>query len=731
MKWQEVEVECRKIAESVWGQPANPERIAGVNCDAVVKFKNNFWILIEVSKQDDLAKLRDDISKLAVMRQSLMSNGTFSECYFITSGSHPSLVETGKSCNVEVHSLHSFASKFIGSERYLQERARSPFGSAVHPDTGDIDGNAYSSIDYVSTAGKNYSVSEVAMAISQGRKVILMGEFGTGKSRCLMEVFRNLSQDNPTFPPVAINLRDNWGYKKFHHIVGNHLESLGLGDFNQTLVRSLRRGNHSILLDGFDEIGSQSWSGDAKRLTEIRKRSLAGVRDLILGAPTSGILITGREHYFSSLDEMAECLGIDLGNALVLKCPEEFSEHQLQNYIKSNTSLGSVPEWMPRKPLICQLLARLPPNEVARLEQAANGELEFFQAVFDAICTRETKINPAIVKDTLKNILLELAQHTRRLPESDEIISTDEINQAFFSVTGYAPIDESSILLQRLPYLGRTGTGGSDRMFIDSYAKDGLRGIALSKSIQTSDKSIAHQKWQQPLHELGLRMLSMISGESQSFEKHARFCANHGNSQVSCDYIASKLLSAGDTCDLQGFEVNDGKISILSFADTEVKNLTVIGVEIGDLVIESFTSSSTKIQDCTIDVLKGVSSIDKLPDIFPGCVIAKVDATINSARISELKHSNPQKTLLALIKKLFFQPGAGRREEALLRGTERYWDRVAAEQTLRYMESNGIIFRAKGDHGTLYLPKRKHARRMANVMEMQSSSGDALWNLVS
>ena len=30
-------------------------------------------------------------------------------------------------------------------------------------------------------------------------------------------------------------------------------------------------------------------------------------------------------------------------------------------------------------------------------------------------------------------------------------------------------------------------------MFIDSYAKDGLRGIALSKSIQTSDKSIAHQ----------------------------------------------------------------------------------------------------------------------------------------------------------------------------------------------------------------------------------------------
>lgn len=731
MKWQEVEVEVRKIAESVWSVKAEPVRITGVKCDSILKIRKDYWILIEISKLDDLDKLREDIAKLSLIRIAQMANGIYCECYFVTSGKHTSIRESGADLNVEVHDLTSFASKFIGSNFYIQERHKLPFGSAVHPDTGEIDPNEYAQINYIDEHGRKYDVNDIASELKKGRLVSLIGEFGTGKSRCLMEIFRKIVESDPIFPPYAINLRDNWGYKKLHHIIANHLEGLGLGNYADNLIRSLRRGNHIMLLDGFDEIGSQSWSGDPKRLVEIRKRSLEGVRDLIAGCPVAGILITGREHYFADLKEMAECLGQPLSKILVLRCPEEFTEPELQHYLKRNTKLTSVPEWMPRKPLICQLLARLPAEEVKRIEDASDGELEFFETVFDAICQRETKINPAIYKETLKGILLLLAQQTRSLPKDDERISTNEINEAFFKITGYAPIDESAILLQRLPYLGRGGSGGSDRIFIDHYAKDGLRGIALSKSIQSADKSINQMKWLQPLGTLGLRMLARVAGVSTDTEKYSRLCMNHGNSQVACDYIAAKLLTAGVSCDFQGLSVSDGRIAILPFVDTVTKNLSISAVEIGETSIESAGFENVRIYACTIDAIHGVSSVDKLPDIFVECDITRLDRAITTARISELTHTNAQKTLLAIIKKLFFQPGAGRREEALLRGAERYWDIQAANKAIHFMETNGIILRTKGDYGNLFVPQRRHTHRMAHIMEMQSSCGDDLWEAMA
>jgi hypothetical protein len=46
---------------------------------------------------------------------------------------------------------------------------------------------------------------------------------------------------------------------------------------------------------------------------------------------------------------------------------------------------------------------------------------------------------------------------------------------AFESVVGQMPVDEASLMLQRLPALGRVKAETNDRQFIDSYILDGLR----------------------------------------------------------------------------------------------------------------------------------------------------------------------------------------------------------------------------------------------------------------
>lgn len=730
MKWQDVEREVKKIAESMWGVKPESERETGVKCDAILRLKPNYWILIEVSKLDDLAKLRDDISKLNLIRSTQMGKGIFCECYFVTSGEHSSLVESGREANVEVHDLNSFASKFIGASQYVSERTKMPFGSAVDPDTGSIDLHDYAQIGYVDDHGRRYSIQEIAVELKRGSHVVLLGEFGTGKSRCVMEVFRNLTHENPTFPPIAINLRDNWGLRKHHLILGNHLDGLGLGEFSDALVRSLHRGNHVILLDGFDEIGSQSWSGDAKRLTEIRKKSLEGVRDLIGNIKNAGLLMVGREHYFATSEEMAECLGLNLAHVLILKCPEEFSDTELADYISKNTSLEAVPEWMPRKPLICQLLARLPAADVKRLETGSDGEVEFFESVFDAICARETKIHPTIYKESLKGILLLLSQQTRALPSNDERMSTEDINQAFYSVTGSPPIDESALLLQRLPYLGRAGSGGTDRIFIDDYAKNGLRALALVQSIRSNQREIGNQRWLQALDAFGLRVFHAKGGTNSDAERFMKSCMNHGNSQVACDFVAAKLLASDGVCDFNGLSLSDGRIKIIAFVDVEVRNLNLTGVEIEEISFESATFSGVRFEFCIIDCVKGMGGIDKLPGVFSNCEVGVFDKALTIARISELSLTAQQKTLMAIVKKLFFQPGAGRKEEALLRGAEKYWNLAAANAAIHYMESNGLVIKTKGTHGTVYVPKWKHRPRMAKLLEMQTGCGDELWELV-
>jgi len=424
---------------------------------------------------------------------------------------------------------------------------------------------------------------------------------------------------------------------------------------------------------------------------------------------------------------MAECLGLNLPDVLLLKCPDEFSSDELTEYLKLNTKLQAVPDWMPRKPLICQLLARLSNEEVERIESAAEGELEFFESVFDAICARETKANPAIFKDSLKDILLLLAQRTREKYEGSENITAEEINTVFFEVTGSPPIDEAAQLLQKLPYLGRTGDGGAERIFVDDYAKDGLRGIALGHSLLKSEKGIAKKRWVQPLGELGLRMFTRVGGLEHETEKFVKYCCSHVNTQVGCDFVAAKIFQGLEAIDFRGFSVFDGRIKELPLVDIEISNLSMVGVEIEKLVIEGAEFNSTTFTDCMITVLKGASDLSGFSEVFLSPIVGKSEDTSSVAKISELNLTNKQKTLLAILKKLFFQKGRARQEEALLRGAEKYWDAEAAEKSIQYMVFHKIITRDPGRQGSLYAPQRKYTRRIEQIMKMQNNSKDDLW----
>lgn len=440
----------------------------------------------------------------------------------------------------------------------------------------------------------------------------------------------------------------------------------------------------------------------------------------------AGILITGREHYFNSNEEMLECLGLHNEEVTILYCPNEFTESELKDYLQARANLDAYPSWLPRKPLLCQLLTRIEEDALRALVTSEIGEIEFFESVFDAICVREAKIHPTIYKDALRDIMLSLATLSRAKKSQLGPVTPAEISATFEQITGAAPIDESAVVLQRLPYLGRTGSESGDRVFIDEYAVDGLRALAMVKLYFAKDDSIKHQRWKHPLGPFGYKILaSKIKLDDESV-KYFRNIEARGNAVACSDFVGAIVLDL-EISDFQGIRINDGKFSLLDFSGRIVRNIAFIESEIEELTVDNYTVERVVFDSCLINKVIGITSAEGFPDFMTNCVSAEYEDVLTVARISELELDDRHKTLLSIIKKLFFQPGRGRKEEALLRGTERYWDQEAAESVLKIMLRQGILDRFKGKDGWVYYPNRSKTIRVKRIMNKLGNCGDELW----
>lgn len=731
MKWQELEDKVRKIAESHWRTEANPETLAGVKCDAVLRPSQDELIAIEITRETSLAKLRSDLAKFATIKSALVPEGIVVRSYFVSEHEVSSLRASGQAQKVQVLDIREFREKFVGKEAYEFQRKNVEFGSALDPETNKSDESKFIETGYQDRASsKTYQVDDIAEEIAGGRKIILLGEFGTGKSRCAKEVYEKISGENFLFPTLAVNLRNHWGHQTSDIIIRSHLSSLGLSDLEDRVVRLCLGGHISFILDGFDEIGSQSWSGEPERLKEIRRRSLVGVRDIVSKSGESGILVSGRDHYFSNDDEMFNCLGLPK-TTLVLRCPEEFTESQAEDYLRKNTGLEEFPEWSPRKPLICQLFAKLDRNDMRRLIDSSEGEVSFFENTFDAICARETRIHPSIDSSVLRGVLLGIASISRTKEEAFEEIAPPEINEIFTEVSGFSPLDEAATILQRLPYLGRVSSGSGNRRFIDDYAKSGLCGIALAEAFEKSNRKVAAARYVKPVGSFGAKFLGAKNLIGPDSVKYAKLCIAHGNAQVAADYLCSLVAVSTGQVDISGVDVINSSIDHLQLSDLEINGLSMSSTHVKKLELDGAKFTKSSIKDCIFEHVVGVSDASRLPDCFDkSCEFGDFSSVENVARISELPLSNGQKTLVAIIRKLFFQPGRGRMEEALLRGTSSYWDDAAAQAVVRYMLRSGIIVESQGRHGVLYVPDRKHTRRMGRIRSLLGNCNDELWSLV-
>ncbi len=737
MRWAGFEDQVRDIAAHVYGKPCTPRRLVGSDVDGVIDLSPTDVVLIEITTEHKLDKVRRDSVKLVNVRNALFSQKKYARCLIIlqeppTQG----MIDGALENNIDVMTHNQFAAQFLEYERYRLARVAYPFGSAIDPESGKIDTNKYVPVPYIEKrTGRTYSHKDIGDRLLSGKHFVVLGEYGSGKSRCVSQVFDYISQEwGATFRfPVAVNLRECWGLEDADEILRRHFTKLALDDMKASAVKAYNRKAIIFLLDGFDEIGIQSWSADASKIREVRAQALSGVQDAAKNSG-NGILITGREHYFSSDTEMLASLGLKPENVTILHVKEEFSLEELLEYFKETGIDVTLPDWLPRRPLICQTIAQLNPEDRDTMFGSTKNAVTFWRHFMTIICERDARINKSFNADTIYDVFVKLANLTRTKPGDVGPINPRELQDAFEGVVGALPVENAAVMLQRLPSLGRVDQDSTDRQFIDTYILDGLRAVGVTKILELdegSKREVFDARWSNPLQELGQMILAKeMDGRANGFINLAQRAARSANHTLGGDVVASAARS-GEVANFEGVTITDAAISELDLEGTNATGFAIQSSTIDQLVLPSDPIKGVTVRGCAITKVAGASSEVGLPSWMQDNLVEEYDSVRTMSRIRDAGLDPAHEVLVVIVKKTFFQPGTGRKEEALLRGFEAGKHNKVAKKVISSLVSNNVLGTFKGKDGTVYTPNRAMTARVKQILEELRSSQDPIWTDLS
>ncbi|MEV7021387.1 NACHT domain-containing protein [Kitasatospora sp. NPDC093558] len=633
--------------------------------------------------------------------------------------------------------------QLVDSLKYLELRGLYPFGSAREPSSGDHgDLKPYVAVDPVeSDTGEPFSVARVTEAVKDGRSVLLYGDYGAGKSMFLRELYRRLAtahRRNPFSPfPLLLNLRDHQGQVHPVEALERHARSIGFPTPSQ-LVRAWRSGDAVLILDGFDEIATPGWMGKTQTMRDIRRRSVELVRRFCRDSRAStAVVLAGRAHFFDSEREMRTALG-PRDDSLFLMAGEP-TEDQAKKILDAYGWHEALPEWLPSRPL---LLSYLGSSSV--LQESIEGTFgrsagEGWNMMLDRISEREASMEMGVDGFTIRRVLERLATHARRSTEGLGPISKDELTSVFQSVCGYTPDEGSYQLLQRLPGLGAMDSVDGSRRFVDESLADAARAGDLVTCLldpNTANPLMEMTGTVACLDEVGIDVAAVrLEEESGASSGRAYSSASVLQRRGVSDAVIADIIRVagrlwpGDTSPtaipLHGIELrslsltaDSGGYDWLSFHDCIIQELDLTDHD--GYPLPHFHS-------CLIGKMSGVAGWPALqPSNFADCEVAQFDVQLATGKgILALKTTPMNKVLLTILKKVYAQRGAGRKESALFRGLDAK-HRELVPAALQRLTSAGLITTAKSGGNRIYLPVRGMASRVWRILQAPQASADSI-----
>ncbi|NUP84099.1 MAG: NACHT domain-containing protein, partial [Nonomuraea sp.] len=298
------------------------------------------------------------------------------------------------------------------------------------------------------------------LAADHGRFLLLLGDFGHGKTFALRELARRIPAELPHLTPIFIELR---ALDKAHsvdalvaaHLAGHGEEFIDLKAFRYLL----RQGRIVLLFDGFDELVTRlTYDRAADHLATL----LAAAED------KAKIVVASRTQHFKSHSQVLTSLGEMVGvlpQRRVLSV-EDFTHDQIRSYLANRFDDGD--EAGARMSLMAEI------KDLLALAQ--NPRMLSFIADLDAdrlrtVAGAQHTISPALLYEEILSTWLAFEERRARVPGSPAALTTDELWQV---VTALAlrlwDTGETLLGVDELTEIGETLTDLASGQLTPAYA---------------------------------------------------------------------------------------------------------------------------------------------------------------------------------------------------------------------------------------------------------------------
>ncbi|CAL9408634.1 hypothetical protein SUDANB6_01606 [Streptomyces sp. enrichment culture] len=187
----------------------------------------------------------------------------------------------------------------------------------------------YREVERLGAEDRDHLVDDMLRLLDsdQGRFLLLLGDFGHGKTFALRELARRIPAELPHVIPLFVELNALDRAYSFEGLVAAHLAAHGVDNIDLRAFRYMfQQGRIVLLFDGFDELVNQvSYDRAAERLQVL----LDSVVD------SAKIVVSSRTQHFRSQDQVLTALGERVGllpQRRVLSV-QEFTPQQIRAYL--------------------------------------------------------------------------------------------------------------------------------------------------------------------------------------------------------------------------------------------------------------------------------------------------------------------------------------------------------------------------------------------------------------
>lgn len=436
--------------------------------------------------------------------------------------------------------------------------------------------------------------------------------------------------------------------------------------------------------------------------------------------------------YFNNDAELITCLGLDKKSPLFLRCNQELSADQFAEMIGRKSP--DFPGWMPKKPLIASIIRDIDEKVFEPILKTASGQIDFWNLLIDTFCEREANINAILDQAIIRELYTKIGRLSRTTLTALGPISIKQINDAFEETTGRPPTDESAIILQRLPGLGRIGAESLDRQFVDSFILDGLKAEDALGLLAHLDGSWLDSHWKNPVEDFGAFYIATRLTTNKQVGMAVSFAQR--NVDRKNKVIVSDLLSAlfrledGDI-DFGGVTFGGGRFYHIALGDSKVRNISIHDSSFDILDLTDAEPVGIRISESVITRMSGIAAPEHLPSWIVDCEVEDFQNLKTLVAIREAGLTIAQTFLLSSLRKLFLQPGSGRRESSMYKGYGDSTTKRICEKVIVLLLKERFCSKVKGSSESLYIPDRSFGGRVQAIMSQMTTSKDDLWTQTS